>query len=168
MAWLSIAACAMAPKPQSENSAQVTFKFSGSGYSALTFWRKLNDDGTAGKRFSVGGNSRSALMLNMSFKKPFATTLTLDPGTYYLDSFQIEHASGYVVSENKHYAARNGWDQQNQRPYYLSFTVKAGEHLTLPEVDINVQVKAKNNVINRFEFEDPKGIFTVGEKARQY
>lgn len=50
--------------------ATVTMKVEHNGDSVLTFWRKINADGTKGQRFSVGGNSTFALFMNMGLKKP--------------------------------------------------------------------------------------------------
>lgn len=165
---LLVASCAM-NSVKTTNPAQVSFNFEGNGYSALTFWRKINPDGSKGSVFSVGGNSRANLMLNMGFKQPQTEIMNLDAGTYFLDSFQITdtETGGFIVSEGKHYLFRNGWDKGKNKPHFLSFTVKEGETLTLPKVVILAK-KDGSNATFRFEFEDKDNVFTVGEKAKQF
>ena len=152
---------------KTNNPAQVVFDFEGNEKLALTFWRKINPDGTKGSVFSVGGASKSALMLNMGFKDPEQETIKLDAGTYFLDSFQIVDSNGFIVSEGKHYLLRNGWDKDKNKPYFLSFSVKEGETLVLPKVKI-IAKKDGKNAIFRFEFVDKNNIFTIGEKAKQF
>lgn len=158
---LLISSCAIAPRPKTENPAKVTFDFSGNGKSALTFWRKLNNDGSKGKVFSVGGTSKFALILNMRFNYPYAETITLDAGTYFLDSFQIVYEDGFIVSEFNPYAFRNGLDNDG-KPKYLSFEVKDGKNLVLPRVDIIVDNYGKKNQSVKFNFEDKKKVFNIG------
>jgi hypothetical protein len=152
---------------KTENPAFVSFDFEGNGKSALTFWRKINSDGTKGSVFSVGGNTRVALMMNNGFKNPKSETIKLDVGTYYLDSFQIDYSNGYIVSEGKHYLMRNGWDKKNNKPYFLAFTVKEGETLVLPKVKVVAKTIGRNAIF-RFEFEDENNVFTIGDKAKQF
>lgn len=155
---------------KTQNPATVSFDFEGNGKSALTFWRKINPDGTKDSVFSVGGNTKAALMMNSGFKYPESETIKLDAGTYYLDSFQIDNNNGFIVSESGHYLMRNGWDKANNKPYFLSFTVKEGETLVLPRVNIKAEVIGNYNptVKFRFEFEDENKVFTIGDKTKQF
>lgn len=160
-----ISSCAMPPKPTTKNPARVTFNFSGNGKSALTFWRKLNDDGTKGGVFSVGGSSRTALMLNTGFSYPYSETVTLDAGTYYMDSYQIATNNGFIVSQNAHYLLRNGWDKEKNKPFYLSFTIKDGENVILPRVEMNAEPGSFIKI--KFNYNDENKIFTIGTRAEK-
>jgi hypothetical protein len=153
--------------PKTTNPAKVSFYFEGNGKSVLTFWRKINSDGTKGQIFSVGGNSNMALVMNMRFKKPYSQTIILDEGTYYLDSYQIANGNGFIISQKGHYTQRNGWDKETNQPLYLSFNVKAGEQLILPKVKL-LPKEEGNDFLVKFEFEDPNGIFTVGKKVKGF
>ncbi|MCL2485213.1 MAG: hypothetical protein FWF00_03075 [Endomicrobia bacterium] len=161
---IGLSACATVPKPSKEaQSAAVTFYFSGNGLSALTFWRKINDDGSKGKRFSVGGASKASLLMNGGFKKPFEETIDLEAGTYYLDSFQISAKDGFIVSQIGHYLSRNGWDDAENKPKYLSFTVEGGKDLVLPKVEIIPVRKDKKSIVCRFKITpDDTDVFTIG------
>ncbi|MDR2884060.1 MAG: hypothetical protein LBV09_03025 [Deferribacteraceae bacterium] len=127
--------------PQADKTlSQVIFNFKSSynDRSVLTFWRKIEADGTKGERFFVGGGTTFSLMMNLPFP-PFAPkTVELEAGRYYLDSYQVPIEGGkYCVSEGTHYTQRNGWDDTKGQPKYLSFTVEEGSGLTLPEVVFN-------------------------------
>ena len=159
-----VTACAMTPTPKSDYPADVTFQFkSYNDDSALTFWRKIESNGGKGDRFSIGGASRTALMMNMGFSSFEPVAQQLDPGTYFLDSFQasssVGGAGGFCLSESGHYMFRNGWDDANNKPLYLSFSVEEGQKLTLPMVQFDENCNAS--------FSDPEKIFTVGEKLNR-
>lgn len=157
--------CASIPKPLTDEPSEVSFYFKGNGASVLTFWKKLETaDGPKSKRFSVGGNSRAALMMNMSFKKPYVQKIKLDPGIYYLDSFQIVTSGGYILSQGGHYSKRNGWDEAANAPLWLSFEVKPNKDIVLPEVEI-VPISLSNDKNFEFEFKidnDEDNVFTIG------
>ncbi|MFC1659685.1 hypothetical protein ACFL0U_03910 [Pseudomonadota bacterium] len=156
-------------KPQTQEGVDVTFYFEGNGKSALTFWRRIDENGKVGKRFAVGGNEGFALFFNSGFRYPYSTTLKLDPGTYYLDSYQVVYDNGFVVSEGGHYMTRNGWDKENNKPIFLSFKVKKGsKSVTLPMVNIEVQNTGNNKAIGKFNFKDPNSIFTVGPRTNEF
>jgi len=141
---IGLSACATAPSiPKGAKSSEVTFYFYGNDLSALTFWRKINDDGSKGKRFSVGGTSQFGLIMNSGFKKPFEENINLEAGTYFLDSFQVSTKDGFVVSQGKNYALRNGWDDDNKKPLYMSFTVEEGKDLILPRIEI-IPIRSEN------------------------
>ncbi|PAF46892.1 hypothetical protein BKH41_08470 [Helicobacter sp. 12S02232-10] len=138
------------------------------GISVLTFWRKLNADGTKGQRFSVGGNSRLKLIMNTGFKKAYTETLKLDAGTYYLDSYQIDLGnSQFLISQDGAFNERNGWDDKNSKPLYVSFEVKPNQHLTLPPINIELK-KVGEKYLGKFHFEDKDNIYTIGSLANQF
>ena len=133
---LVLCSCATKPKVVSEHSSTVVIntKSSYNDTAVLTFWRKIEADGTKGKRFSSGISQMTGI-LNMNFPKAKPDTVPLDPGTYFLDSYQVPMGGGKdCISEGVHYTARNGWDDKNNAPHYVSFTVKEGQTLNLPEI----------------------------------
>ncbi|MCL2798970.1 MAG: hypothetical protein FWD54_01625 [Endomicrobia bacterium] len=174
LALISLSSCASAPKNNvSENVKEdvaksvpnysnVTFYFESGGKSVLTFWRKINDDGSKGKRFSIGGASKAALFMNGGFRDPFPQTVKLKPGTYYLDSFQT--ASG-IVSQKKHYLLRNGWDDKENKPLFLSFTITDNQSIVLPKVEIIPLKQSDNTYRVEFKIDENKDIFTLGTLA---
>ncbi len=144
-----LSACATIPKPTSTNPATITMNFTSQaeGFkkqkSVLTYWRKLNDDGTKGKPFAIGGaNAFNRAISTSRFRKPRNEVVKLDSGTYYLDSFEIETKKHIAISQEGSYAKRNGWDNETNAPLFLSFSVADGENLTLPQVIIYLD---KNN-----------------------
>jgi hypothetical protein len=178
---MGVVACAMKPKVDG-NASSVTFRFKSSyDQNVLTFWRKIEADGTKGDRFSVGVPQFSLLM-NFSYPAYSPETVQLAPGTYYLDSYQVPisladyraardaeddkardkdgpvflsfNGDEYCVSEKGHYTTRNGWDDAKGQPFLLSFIVDHGDVL-LPEVTF----QGCNPT-----FADPEGIFTLGNK----
>lgn len=154
---LSATGCG-APGITSDNPAVVTFQFEHKGSNVLTWWRKI-ENGQKGSRFQPQ-TSGAALALNMSYGSAQAKSMTLDPGLYYLDSFEFKDSGNIYVSEAKHFLLRNGWDDGRNKPFYLSFEVTEGQHLVLPVVNITV-----DGTIIRFKFEDPDNIFAVGERV---
>jgi len=149
--------------------SNVIFDFSSEkAVSVLTFWRKIGDDGKKGKRFSV------------AFKKPFDYSAKprikrLAPGTYYLDSFQVTYDRYFVVSQGGHFLLRNGWDDEENKPKYLSFTVKENEEIILPGVEIIVFEDIKKATLGGyfiaqgigFNFITPNNdIFTIGTSVK--
>ena len=167
--FMFLAACATVPKA-SDDASEVTFYFESGGKSVLTFWKKINDNGSKGKVFSVGGNSQFGLMMNSGFKAPYAETIKLAPGTYYLDSLQVATASGFVVSQGKQYALRNGWDDADNKPLYLSFTVIDGQDLVLPKVEVIPvrQADKKGYYVFKFVINGESGdVFTFGSLAEK-
>jgi hypothetical protein len=155
---MALTACAMAPTAQSEHPAAVTFGVKDAdGESVLTFWRKMNDDGTKGKRFSVGGTSTAGLMMNTGFDAYAPIEKQLDAGTYFLDSFQVNSGSKFCVSQGGHYMMRNGWDDGNNKPLFVSFTVQEAQMLTLPVITFAADCKSAS-------FDNASKIFTVGAK----
>lgn len=126
---------------QSQKNTSVTAKskvsvnFYNENSSVLTFWRRIDGNVEKGKRFSLCGGSKFSLFFNLGFKKPFTDTVKLLPGTYYLDSFQIGF-NPFILSQRGHFLFRNGWDEENNKPMYLSFRVEEGKDLVLPKIEI--------------------------------
>jgi hypothetical protein len=142
---LGLAACAGKPSVESENPANVVFRFqSENGDSVMTFWRKIESDGTKGKRFMVGVSQGRALM-NMPFPKYSPESLRLDPGTYFLDSYQAvvsgKPGIAYCISQSGHYSSRVGWDDADKKPLYMAFSIKEGQDLTLPMTRFDSECK---------------------------
>lgn len=156
-----LTACAMAPTAQSTNPANVTFGLKDSdGESVLTFWRKIDSDGTKGGRFSVGGTSTAGLIMNTGFSNYESIEKQLDAGTYFLDSFQVNSGDKFCVSEAGHYMFRNGWDDKNNKPLFVSFNVKEGQTVKLPVITFANDCKSVS-------FDNAAKIFTVGSKFQQ-
>lgn len=153
--------CAVIPTPTSSNPAIVTFDISSNGASTLTFWRKLNPDGSKGKVFSIGGGGLFNLIINESSLK----TIRLDAGTYYMDSFQISIGSEIILSEFKHYTLRNSLND-NGEPKYLSFTVNEGEDMILPSINIIVKNYGIKNQQIYFNFKDKNNISKLGNLVK--
>jgi len=167
--FIFLSACATVPKAP-EDASEVTFYFESGGKSVLTFWKKINTDGSKGKVFSVGGNSRTALIMNSGFKDPYAETIKLASGTYYLDSLQVQTASGFIASQDKNYNFRNGWDDENNKPLYLSFTVVEGKNLVLPKVEVVPVKQADKKGYYVFRFivaGNGEDMFTFGSLAEK-
>lgn len=152
MAWCGcctavfmILSCARIPKPLTANPATITANFAGFFYdtksdrttikSALTYWRKINPDGSKGDRFAIGGANAFNRAINTTrFRKVRDEVITLDAGTYYLDSFEIEAPKAIAISQKGDYTKREGWDMLNNKPRFLGFVVKEDEHLVLPQI----------------------------------
>jgi hypothetical protein len=138
IAVAGLTACVMQAKIQSDNPASVTFSMKGKNdRNALTFWRKIDSSGAKGSRFSMG-QSQAASFMNSGLPEFAPETIKLDPGTYYLDSYQ----SSGCVSEHTRFMMRNGWDDANNKPLYMSFTVSEGQTLNLPIVEFDSNCKA--------------------------
>ncbi|MDR1160318.1 MAG: hypothetical protein LBK69_06815 [Syntrophomonadaceae bacterium] len=159
---LCLAACATVGN-KSANPSKVGFNFqSENGIAALTLWKKLNDDGTTSSAFAIGV-TKAKLLMNSSFPKAYTYEEKLDPGYYFMDSYQVSIGGGdYILSENKHYLRRNGWDKENNKPYYLAFRVEEEKDLSLPVVTI-IPIPADNRTA--FKFNDAEHIFILGTKA---
>ena len=160
LSWLLVLAmilnsCAMPPKPISANPATLSVNFysevvSKKGLkqiSALTYWRKLNPDGTKGKPFALGGANELWRILDTSnFKKAKTQSVTLDSGVYYLDSFEFVDSNdkNIIVSQKGFYTKRNGWDDKKNMPLFFSITLESGQNLTLPPIQIALKLSDEN------------------------
>lgn len=140
--WL--VSCAMVPKPMGENPATITWNFAGSFYdtardrlmtkSALTYWRKINEDGSFGDRFAIGGANAFNRAINTArFRKVRDEVVVLDSGEYFLDSFELETPRSIAQSQPGDYTKRDGWDHQANAPRFLSLKVAPGAQVVLPK-----------------------------------
>ncbi len=154
-----------APKVRSDNPATVTFQFENEGNNVLTFWRKM-ENGQKSSAFPVGVSGMALAFNSSSFSTFEPYTMQLDPGIYYLDSFQVNLGKIYV-SQAGHFSTRNGWDDTANSPKYLAIKVSQGQVLTLPRVRIVIDSKDKKAAIGYFVFDDPSEIFIVGAKAQK-
>lgn len=111
---------------------------SGSGVNSL--WRKVNEDGTFSKR------------TDLTYANPFKkgrTESMLEPGTYFLDGLGVTLPSygGYVrigAFSDLFSKEQFGWDLSKNQPVWFSFTIKKGQEVYIP--DIEIAVKCKNNL----------------------
>lgn len=158
--------CAVVPKPTTQNPAKVTMNFRSVVYgfnkekSVLTYWRKINADGSMGERFAIGGANAFNRAINTSrFRKPRDEVVLLDSGEYFLDSFEIETKNQIALSMPGDYTKRNGFDEVKKEPLFLSFKVKENENLVLPKVIFILDG-------NKFyaDIEGNNGIFKIGPK----
>ncbi len=162
---LGLAASCAPRLASSEDPGTVTFRFESSGYTALTYWRRMKPEGGIGPQASVG----TTMLRTLADAPPqeyAPITLTLDSGRYYLESFQAVTPLGYYDSADEPGSAGKGWDGAAGEPLYLAFTLAKGQRLILPKVSIAAEGDKKNPRL-RFVFDDPEGIFYVGRKFRQ-
>lgn len=150
-----LGSCAMPPKPNSANPATLSINFyseiknkkNTKQISALTYWRKLNPDGTKSEPFALGGANAFWRALNTSsFKKAKLERITLDSGVYYLDSFEFIDPSNknIIISQKGSYTERNGWDDKKNMPLFFSIVLKSGQNLTLPPIQIALKSSDEN------------------------
>ena len=141
--------CAMVPKPVSENPATIVWNFAGSFYdtardrlmtkSALTYWRKINEDGSFGDRFAIGGANAFNRAINTTrFRKVRDEVVVLDSGEYFLDSFELEAPRSIAQSQPGDYTERDGWDHGANAPRFLSLKVAPGARAALPKLVFKV------------------------------
>jgi hypothetical protein len=157
-AIIGLSACSMMPTATPENAASVTFGLKDTdGESVLTFWRKIDANGEKGSRFSIGGTSKVGLIMNMGFDSYAPIAKELAPGTYFLDSFQVNSGQKFCTSEGGHYMLRNGWDDATNKPLFVSFTVKENQNLTLPVITFAADCKSAS-------FDNASKIFNVGTR----
>ena len=129
----------------------------------LTQWRKLNADKTEGKLMLLTGsrNFIDGIMNKVPDEKE--EIWMLESGNYVLT--HIETFSPKYVQQSK-FAWWNGigWDKTKNQPIYASFTVKAGETITLPTIYLSVNYQDPKNL--KFELDvdsDPHGLWTFGD-----
>jgi hypothetical protein len=152
----------MRPKASSDKASDISmYIYSQGARSILTFWRKINDDGSKGRRFVLefkGG----------TYKPSYLRAMKLDPGTYYLDSFQINMSEYFLVSQAVHYLMRNGWDNDNKQPKYLSFVVGENQNISLPKVEIIAikETETKYDFSFKLDTSESNSAFTVGANRK--
>jgi len=111
-----------------------------------TIWRKVNNDGTYGKRMTF---------TYIELLKRGRVKLALEPGTYYIDGIRFlkEYKKSHQLFEfsngifHKFYSDDQwGWDFDKKQAKWFSFTVKAGQELEIP--DIFISHKCEDNSRN--------------------
>ena len=168
LALCLLAAGCVSNRVTSANPASVTFRFrTDSNYAVLSFWRRIDPaTGEKGSRFAVGQSAMSGIM-NVARTVYSPWKEKLDPGTYYLDSFQFPVGSDKIyVSQGGHYMLRNGWDDKAGAPLYLSFSVREGQTLELPDVTVSSD-KSESEPKALFKFDDPNKVFSVGARTNR-
>ena len=153
----------MRPKALSENAADISmYVYSQNAHSILTFWRKINDDGSKGKRFSL--EFRGGI-----YQPSYTRVIKLDAGAYYLDSFQINYSRSFIVSQAGHFLTRNGWDDSQKQPKYLSFRVSENQNIVLPKIEIIANTDEKNKIASfeiKLDSEENSNIITIGTLSK--
>lgn len=150
---LFLVSCAIVPKPKTADPATITINIAGALYdtktdsaiikSALTYWRKLGEDGSRGDRFAIGGaNAFNRAMNTSRFRKVRDETLRLDAGVYYLDSFEIEAPKNIAISQAGDYTKRDGWDSERGEAM-LSISIKEGEIIAFPRLIFSIIQKGE-------------------------
>ncbi|MDR0953174.1 MAG: hypothetical protein LBM71_03165 [Elusimicrobiota bacterium] len=98
---------------------------------AETTWRKIEDDGTIGKKslkltyFDAASSGR---------KKS-----KLEPGTYFMDGARFNQGNMHYRSGSSYNKLKNksyGWDEEKNEAKCFSFTIKAGEYLYIPDIQL--------------------------------
>ena len=131
------------------NPATIVWNFAGSFYdtardrlmtkSVLTYWRKINEDGSFGDRFAIGGANAFNRAINTArFRKVRDEVVVLDSGEYFLDSFELEAPRSIAQSQPGDYTERDGWDHGANAPRFLSLKVAPGARVVLPKLVFKV------------------------------
>lgn len=150
-------------KNYSKNPATASFDFKNNETVVLTFWKRLNPDGSVTGPFSVG-ISKFKLIFNFPFGEAQRTSMQLDPGYYFMDSFQVNFGKNFFVSQKARYTNRNGWDAERNVPKYLAFELKQGQVLNLPSVEILPNFEPDDDIVATFKYNDPENIFIKGNR----
>lgn len=155
-----------APSVTVDNPAIVTFQFEHEGQNVATLWRRIDGEQHGSKIYAQ--LSKWALAMADSQLGSFAPhSVTLDPGTYYLDAIHIRTPHWVYSSRRGNWvysSERYGWNEAEGRPYFFSFTVNEGDFLILPKVSITLEHFEKT-AIPHFSYEDPEGVLTAGERV---
>ena len=167
-----LGSCALPPKPTAQNSATLSIDFYSEVItnpkskpihrSVLTYWRKLNPDGTKGDRFAIGGaNAFNRAMNTSRFRKQKEENLKLDAGLYYLDSFEVMDRDNkqILISQRGDYTERNGWNDETNQPRYFMLKLKENQHLKL---------QAKVNAIDSIDSIDSSATTSTTKKHIQF
>ncbi|WP_104625477.1 hypothetical protein [Helicobacter felis] len=128
--------CACVPKP-SPLASLVTFDIAYEGHAVKTYWRKLGDQNS--KEFMLGSNNWFLLLLRDTFRKAKVQSRLLEPGVYYLASFEVQVGDRLLKSQNTLPRWRTGWDHVHQKPLFLAFEVKPHTPLKLPPIELSIR-----------------------------
>ncbi|WP_281746610.1 hypothetical protein [Helicobacter suis] len=129
------------PKP-SHVASLVTFDIGYQGTAVKTYWRKLGEKNS--KEFVLGGNNLFFLLWRDTFRKAKIESRLLEPGTYYLASFEVQVGNRLLKSQTTLPRWRTGWDFNHNRPLFLAFKVKSNTPLKLPPVELAIKHTLKN------------------------
>lgn len=104
---------------------------------AKTIWRRLNEDGSYSDRMTFTYNE---------IIKRGRVRLAIKPGTYFIDGIAFskidENNPNYIIVfqnglfQKFYLTDQYGWDFDKKRPIWFSFTVKAGQELYIPDIEI--------------------------------
>ncbi|CRF41354.1 hypothetical protein [Helicobacter ailurogastricus] len=167
---LSLGACV--PKP-SANASLVTFDIAHQGGVVKTYWRKLGDKPS--KEFALGSNNWVLLIFKDPYKKAKIEQRYLEPGIYYLASFELQVGDRLLKSQGTLPRWRTGWDKAHNKPLFLAFKVKPHTPLKLPPIELAVRhiladkkrgVKESYKV--NFLFNDKEGVLIQGAYLKSF
>ncbi len=166
--WL----CACVPKPSSLASP-VTFDIAYQGSAVKTYWRKLGDKNS--KMLVLGSNNWFFSLWRDTFKKAKLDTRMLEPGIYYLSSFEVQVGDRLLKSQTTLPRWRGGWDSVHNRPLFLAFQVKPHTPLKLPPIELAIQHTLRNKKQGvqesykvNFLFYDKQGVLLKGHLSKTF
>ncbi|WP_235852578.1 hypothetical protein [Helicobacter vulpis] len=128
-----LGACA---RPPSKLASPVRFEIAYQGSAVKTYWRRLGDKNS--KMLVLGSNPWFFLLWRDTFRTAKPTTRMLEPGTYYLSSFEVQVGDRLLKSQTTLPRWRGGWDHQHNRPLFLAFQVKPHTPLKLPPIELAI------------------------------
>lgn len=164
--------CACAPK-LSNLASLVTFDIAYQGSAVKTYWRKLGDQHS--KEFVLGGNNWFFLLWRDTFRKAKIISRMLEPGVYYLASFEVQVGNRLLKSQTTLPRWRTGWDYANKRPLFLAFRVYAHTPLKLPPVELAIRHTSRNKAKGvpesykvNFMFNNEGGVWITGPYTKTF
>ncbi|WP_120945211.1 MULTISPECIES: hypothetical protein [Helicobacter] len=153
--------------PPSKLASPVSFDIAYQGSAVKTYWRRLGDKNS--KMLVLGSNNWFFLLWRDTFSQARPATRMLEPGTYYLSSFEVQVGDRLLKSQTTLPRWRGGWDYQHNRPLFLAFQVKPHTPLTLPPIELAIthtprdkKRKIKESYKVRFLFYDKQGVLIKG------
>ncbi|WP_104706889.1 hypothetical protein [Helicobacter bizzozeronii] len=169
---LALLLCACAPK-HSSLASQVSFDIGYQGGVVKTYWRRLGDKPS--KEFVLGSNNWFFLLWRDTYKQARIATRTLEPGIYYLASFEVQVGDRLLKSQTTLPQWRTGWDFAKNEPLFLAFELKPNTPLKLPPVELSIQhiLRDKKHGIKEsykvnFLLDDPLGVWQRGIYTRSF
>ncbi|WP_104749514.1 hypothetical protein [Helicobacter cynogastricus] len=164
--------CACAPK-SSPLASLVTFDIAYKGSAVKTYWRKVGDQNS--KEFMLGSNNWFLLLLRDTFRKAKIESRLLEPGIYYLASFEVQVGDRLLKSQTTLPRWRTGWDNAHQKPLFLAFEVKPHTPLKLPPIELTIQHiprdkkrKIQESYEVNFLFNDKQGVLIPGRYIKSF
>ncbi|WP_104758205.1 hypothetical protein [Helicobacter salomonis] len=169
---LGLLLCACVPKP-SNLASPVTFDIAHQGGAVKTYWRKLGDKNS--KMLVLESNNWFFLLWRDRFREARPATRMLEPGTYYLSSFEVQVGDRLLKSQTTLPRWRGGWDSVHQRPLFLAFQVKPHTPLKLPSIELAIQHIRKDKKRGipesyrvNFLFTDEQGVLIKGPYSKSF